>query len=85
MARTYTGILALVGMQVVLFRAIKNGAGYDGTMLQALIVMGSLAVVGWIVGAIAEATIDESVRLKMQAEIDATVGIESNTNDSQRA
>ncbi len=71
MARTYAGILALVGMLVVLFRALKNGAGFDGTILQALAAMGLLAMVGLIVGAIAEATIDESVRRRMQTEIGA--------------
>ncbi|MDZ4658904.1 MAG: hypothetical protein SH868_15115 [Bythopirellula sp.] len=82
MARTYAGILALVGMLFVLFRAIKDGAGFDGTMIQALAAMGLLAAVGLIVGTIAEATIDESVRQRMQAEIDAQLGAEqtSTTN-----
>ena len=75
-ARTYAGILALVGMLCVLFRALKNGAGFDGTILQALAMMGLLASVGLMVGAIAEATIDESVRKRMQAEIDAMTGVD---------
>jgi hypothetical protein len=58
-------------MLVVLFRALKNGAGFDGTILTAVITMGLLAAVGTIIGAIAEATINESVRLRMQAELDA--------------
>jgi hypothetical protein len=58
-------------MLVVLFRALKNGAGFDGTILTALITMGLLAAVGMIIGAIAQATIDESVRMRMQAELDA--------------
>ena len=71
MARTYAGILAQLGMLVVLFRALKDGAGFDGTMLTALVTMGLLAAVGMIIGAIAQATIDESVRMRMQAELDA--------------
>ena len=71
MARTYAGIMAHVGMLVVLFRALKDGAGFDGTILTALVTMGLLAAVGMIIGAIAQATIDESVRLRMQAELDA--------------
>lgn len=58
-------------MLVVLFRGLKNGAGFDGTMLTAVITMGLLAAVGTIIGAIAQATIDESVRMQMQAELDA--------------
>jgi hypothetical protein len=63
-------------MLCVLFRALKNGAGFDGTILQALAMMGLLAAVGLMVGAIAEATIDESVRKRMQAEIDAMTGVD---------
>jgi hypothetical protein len=70
-ARTYAGILAHVGMLVVLGRALKDGAGFDGTILQAIVIMALLAVVGLVVGSIAEATIDESVRTSMQAELDA--------------
>ena len=50
MARTYACIFALLGMIVVLLRAIKNGAGFDGTILQAMTMMVLLAVVGMIVG-----------------------------------
>lgn len=71
MARTYAGILAHVGLLVVLFRAFKDGAGFDGTILTALVTMGLLAAMGMIIGAIAQATIDESVRMQMQTELDA--------------
>lgn len=70
MARTYAGILAHVGMLVVLFRALKNGAEFDGTILTALVAMGALAAVGMVIGAIGATTIEESVRAKMQAELD---------------
>lgn len=76
MARTYAGILAHVGMLVVLFRSLKDGAGFDGTILQAVASMALLAAVGMIVGSIAEATINESVRMRMQTEIDALTGNE---------
>jgi hypothetical protein len=75
-ARTYAGILANVAMLVVLLRALKDGAGFDGTILQAVVSMALLAAVGLIVGMIAEATIDESVRASMQTEIDALTGNE---------
>ena len=71
MARTYAAILAHVGMLVVLLRALKDGAGFDGTILQAVVTTALLGVVGLVVGSIAEATIDESVRSLVQAELDA--------------
>ncbi len=74
MARTYAAILALLGMLVVLLRAIKNGAGFDGTILNALAWMALLGAVGSIVGAIAQQTVDESVRVKIEAELAAAFG-----------
>lgn len=74
MARTYAAILALVGMLVVLLRAMKDGAGFDGTILNALAWMALLGAVGSIVGAIAQQTVDESVREKIEAELAATFG-----------
>lgn len=71
MSRTYAGILALVGMQVVLCRAIKDSAGFDGTILRALAAMVVLAAVGLVIGAIAKTTVDEAVRTRLQAELDA--------------
>ncbi len=70
MARTFAGILALIGMQVVFLRAIKNGAGVDGTVLQALAAMALLAAVGFVVGSIAQMTVDDAVRTRIQAELD---------------
>ncbi|NOY42886.1 MAG: hypothetical protein GXP26_13760 [Planctomycetes bacterium] len=74
MARTYAAILALVGMLVILLRAMKDGAGVDGTILNALAWMALLGAVGSIVGAIAQQTVDESVRVKIEAELAATFG-----------
>jgi hypothetical protein len=70
-ARTYAGILANVGMLIVLFRALKNGAGVDGTILQAVVAMIFMAAVGIVIGTIADSTVAESVRASMQTEIDA--------------
>ncbi|TWU27784.1 hypothetical protein [Bythopirellula polymerisocia] len=76
MARTYACIFALLGMIVVLLRAIKNGAGFDGTIMQAMATTVLLAVVGMIVGMIAQATVDESTRNQLQAELDALAEVD---------
>ena len=74
MARTYAAILSLVGMQVVLLRAMKSGAGFDGTILNAMAWMALLGVVGFVIGAIAQQTVDESVRIKIETELLALYG-----------
>ena len=71
MARTYAGIMALVGMTVVLFRALKGGQPLEGSVMVALGWMATLGVVGLIVGALAQATIDEAVRLHMERELES--------------
>ncbi|MCA9230419.1 MAG: hypothetical protein KDA57_07195 [Planctomycetales bacterium] len=69
MARTYAAILALIGMQVVLLRAMKDGAGLEGTIPIALAWMALLGAIGTIVGYLAQVTIDESVRVRIETEL----------------
>ena len=69
MARTYAVVMALLGMVVVLLRGMKEGAGFDGTIAASLAWMALLGAIGMIVGAIAETTLVESVRTKIEAEL----------------
>ncbi len=69
MARSYSAIMALVGMAVVLLRGMKEGAGFEGTIATSLCWMVLLGTVGWVVGTLAAQTIDESVRSKIEAEL----------------
>jgi len=71
MARTYAAILALVGMLVVLTRALKGGASFEETSTQAITWMVILALVGTVVGTLAQSAVDESVRAKVHAELEA--------------
>lgn len=58
-------------MVVVLLRAIKDGGGLEGTIPQAVVWMITLFLVGAVVGAIAEWTIEESVRTRIETELAA--------------
>ena len=71
MARTYSAIMALLGMLVVVLRGIKDGAGLEGTIVIGLAWMAFLGAIGLIVGWIAQQTVDKSVREKIQAELTA--------------
>jgi uncharacterized membrane protein len=61
--------MALVGMSLVLVRALKNGHGFEATVMSALGWMAALGIVGWITAAIAQTTVDESVRQIMEQEL----------------
>jgi hypothetical protein len=68
-ARRFAGIMASIGMSVVLFRALKNGNGFESAVVSALSWMVTLGLIGVVVGAIAQATVDESVRTKIEQEL----------------
>lgn len=69
MGRNYAGIMALVGMTVVLCRSLRTGDGLEAAVVSALTWMATLGVVGLVVGAIAQATVDESVRVTMEQQL----------------
>ncbi len=71
MARSYSAVMALIGMVVVMLRGMKDGAGFDGTIATGLCWMVLLGTIGLVVGAIAAQTVDESVRTKIEAELAA--------------
>jgi hypothetical protein len=68
-ARKFAGVMALVGMSLVLVRALKNGLGFEATISTALAWMAALGVVGWVTAAIAQTTVDEAVRQIMEQEL----------------
>jgi len=69
MARRYAGILALVGMSVVLIRSLKNGSTVESAVMASLGGMLVLGLVGMIVGAVAQATVEESVRSQIERDL----------------
>lgn len=71
MGRTYAGILGPLAMVVIICRGLKDSAGLEGTLTLAIVALAIYAIVGSIVGQIAQATIDESVRLKIERQLEA--------------
>ncbi len=69
MARVYAGVLGFLGMGITLLRGAIAGGGLEGTVSSAVYAMVTLALVGFVVGWIAEATIDESVRSRMEKQL----------------
>ncbi|MGL4514200.1 MAG: hypothetical protein ACRCT8_14005 [Lacipirellulaceae bacterium] len=69
MAQSYAGVLGCLGMAVAMARGALAGAGFEGTATTAVTALVTFAAVGGLVGWIAEATIDESVRQRLEAEL----------------
>jgi hypothetical protein len=69
MARNYAGVLGCLGMAIAMARGALAGAGLEGTVTTAVAALVSFAVVGSLVGWVAEAAIDESVRQRLTTEL----------------
>ena len=69
MGRTYAGILGPLAMAVVICRGWLGSAGATGTLTQAILFLALFAVVGAILGHVAQVTVDESVRAKLEAQL----------------
>jgi hypothetical protein len=69
MGRIYAGILGPLAMAVVICRGWLGSGGVEGTLTQATGYLALFAVVGAILGHIAQTTIDESVRTKLEQQL----------------
>ena len=74
MGRTYAGILGPLAFTTVLLRGLSLAAGVEPTLKLAMLCLFGFAIVGFVVGNIAEATIVESVRTKFETELQARGG-----------
>jgi hypothetical protein len=72
LARTNAAIMALLAMLVVLLRALKDHAGFEATITTALVWMSLFGVIGFVVGTIAQATVDQSVLSTIEAALKAS-------------
>ena len=72
MGRIYAGILGPLAMSVVIFRGWLAAGGPEGTLTQAILYLALFAVLGAILGYIAQATIDESVRASLEQQLAKT-------------
>ncbi len=79
MARKYAVLMALVGLLLVLLRALKNGSGFESTIVTALSWMAMFGLIGFMVGSIAQTTIDDAVRQRMEQELAAAGVPHANT------
>ncbi|MEX0793868.1 MAG: hypothetical protein WD045_12080 [Pirellulaceae bacterium] len=70
MGRTYGGILGLVAFATVIGRGMVALSSIESVVLIACVAMFLFVGLGWIVGNIAARIVDESVRQKVNAELD---------------
>jgi hypothetical protein len=81
MGHLYAGVLGSLAMAVVLLRGMLNSSGPVGTLTTATIALVLFAMIGAMLGHIAQSTIDESVRRKIEQELAARAPRGSRTTD----
>jgi hypothetical protein len=69
MGRIYAGILGPLAMTVVICRGLVGSGGVEGTLTTATVSLAAFAVLGAILGHLAQNTIDESVRARLEQQL----------------
>ena len=77
MAKTYAGVLGSLGVAVAMLRGALAGAGFEGTVMTSVNAMIAMAAVGFVVGAIAETTVDTSVRTRLESQLAEVAGADA--------
>jgi hypothetical protein len=68
-SRIYAGILGPLAMTVAICRGWLASGGVEGTLWCAVLYLLGFAILGAVVGHIAQATIDESVRAGLEQQL----------------
>jgi hypothetical protein len=71
MGRVYAGILGTLAMAVVICRGALESGGVEKTLSLAIVYLVLFSLVGALIGQIAQATVDESVRSKLELQLAA--------------
>ena len=69
MGRVYAGILGPLAMTVVICRGWLGSGGVEGTLTLATVCLVLFAALGALLGHLAQLTIDESVRAKLEQQL----------------
>ena len=74
MGRVYAGILGPLAMAVVICRGWFGSGDAAATLGLAISYLAIFSIVGALIGQIAQATIDESVRARLQQQLNQPTG-----------
>ncbi|MHC2067374.1 hypothetical protein ACYFX5_07880 [Bremerella sp. T1] len=71
MGRDYAGILATTALVTVITRGLIMSGGIESILIAATAAMFLFAAIGWLIGNAAARIVDESVRQRINAELEA--------------
>jgi hypothetical protein len=68
-SRIYAGILGPLAMTVAICRGWLASGGVEGTLWCAVLYLLAFAILGAVLGHVAQATIDESIRAALESQL----------------
>lgn len=69
MGRAYAGVLGYLAAAVTFTRGVIASGGIEGTMLSAIAALVIFAIIGFVLGTIAQVTVDQSVRQQLESQV----------------
>lgn len=78
MGRAYAGVLGYLAAALTLARGAIAGGDLDGTLLTAIAALGAFAVIGFVIGAIAEHTVDQAICQRLETQLQDRPSPEAN-------
>ena len=71
MGPSYAGILGTLAYVIVIFRGVLQGYAVEGTIKLSILLLFVFAAIGYVIGKIAESTIEDSIQVQLQRELEA--------------
>ena len=71
MGPSYAGILGTLAYVSVILRGVLQGYAVEGTIKLSILLLFVFAAIGYVIGKIAESTIEDSIQVQLQRELEA--------------
>ena len=71
MGPSYAGILGTRAYVIVILRGVLQGYAVEGTIKLSILLLFVFAAIGYVIGKIAESTIEDSIQVQLQRELEA--------------
>ena len=71
MGPSYAGILGTLAYVIVILRGVLQGYAVEGTIKLSILLLFVFAAIGYVIGKIAESTIEDSIQVQLQRDLEA--------------
>ncbi|QDU55334.1 hypothetical protein [Aeoliella mucimassa] len=77
MGRAYAGVLGYLAAALTLARGFMASGGVESTMMNAIVALVIFAMIGFVLGSVAQETVDQSVRQRLEENLEASQSTEA--------